>query len=131
MVDDHTGMREGISAIINSQPDMVVVGEAADGPEAIRQFSKFLPNVTLADVNLPSLGGFEVLGIIRKASPGARCIMITALNDGEMVREAFRAGAEAFLHKDMLRRELLTAIRAVHGGQKFIPRVIAELLKDK
>jgi DNA-binding NarL/FixJ family response regulator len=119
VVDDHAGVREGIRAVINSQTDMVVVGEATNGAEAIQEFKKLLPNVTLADVNLPVICGIEAMALIRAEFPRARFIVISALNDDDRIDQAFAAGAQAFLHKDKLRRELLPAIRAVHSGQRY------------
>src|SRR3954468_8676704 len=121
VVDDHAVVREGIRAVINSQPDMVVVGEAANGAEAIKEFKRLLPNVTVADVNLPVICGIEAVALIRAEFPQARFIVVSALNDNNRVDQAFAAGAHAFLHKDTLRRELLPAIRAVHNGQKYVP----------
>ncbi len=121
VVDDHAGVREGIRAVINSQPDMEVVGEATNGVEAIREFKRLLPNVTLADVNLPVICGIEAVALIRAEFPQARFIVISALNDDDRIQQAFAAGVQAFLHKDRLRRELLPAIRAVHKGQRYVP----------
>ena len=120
IVDNHAGVREGIRAVINTQPDMVVVGEAKDGLEAVRQFKKLLPNVTVSDVNLPVICGIEAIAKIRAEFPLARFIVISALDDDDRINEAFAAGARAFLHKDKLRRELLPAIRAVHSGQRYV-----------
>jgi DNA-binding NarL/FixJ family response regulator len=121
IVDDHAGVREGIRAVIDNQPDMTVVGEASNGVEAIQEFKKLLPNITLADVTLPVICGLEAVALIRKDFPQARFIVISALNDTDLAKKAFAAGAQAFLHKDMLRRELLSAIRAVHSGERYIP----------
>ena len=121
VIDDHAGMREGITAVVNAQPDMAVVGEAADGEEAIKRFRKHRPDVTLVDWNLPVIPGEEVLATLFTEFPDARFIVISAFNDDECLRRALSLGAQAYLHKDMLRRELLPAIRAVHQGQQYIP----------
>ena len=121
VIDDHAGMREGITAVVNAQPDMAVVGEAADGEEAIKGFRKHRPDVSLVDWNLPVIPGEEVLATLFTEFPEARFIVISALNDDECLRRALSLGAQAYLHKDMLRRELLPAIRAVHQGQQYIP----------
>jgi DNA-binding NarL/FixJ family response regulator len=128
VIDDHSGMREGISAVLNAQPDMVVVGEARDGREAIRCFRELRPDVSLVDWNLPILRGEEVITALSAEFPEARFIVITALNDDDCIRRALRLGAQAYLHKDMLRRELLPAIRAVHQGRRYIPEAIADRL---
>src|SRR5688500_8557070 len=119
IVDDHAGVREGIRAVIDTESDMVVVGEAADGAEAVKQFKKLLPSVTVTDVSLPVICGIEAVALIRKEFPRARFIVISAFNDEVRIKQAFGVGAQAFLHKDRLRRELLPAIRAVHKGQQY------------
>jgi DNA-binding NarL/FixJ family response regulator len=113
-------MREGISAVVNAQPDMMVVGEASDGQEAIHRFRALQPDVSLVDWNLPVVRGEEVLETLIREFPHARFIVITALNDDDSIRRALGLGARASLHKDMLRRELLPAIRAVHRGQPYL-----------
>ena len=123
-------MREGITAVVNAQPDMIVVGEAGDGQAAIQQFRALRPDISLLDWNLPILRGEDVLATLRAESPEARFIVISALNDDDCIRRAFSLGAQAYLHKDMLRRELLLAIRAVHKGQRYIPDKIANRLKN-
>lgn len=113
-------MREGITAIVNMQPDMIVLGEAGDGKEAIKQFRKLRPDICLLDWNLP-VGGEEVLSAVSVEFPEARFIVISALCDDDCVRRALCAGAQTFIHKDMLRRELLPAIRTVYQGKKYLP----------
>jgi two-component system NarL family response regulator len=131
VVDDHAGMREGINAVVNAQPDMMVVGEASDGREAILRFKALHPDVSLVDWNLPIICGEELLATLGAEFPEARFIVVTALNDDDSIRRALQLGAKAYLHKDMLRRELLPAIRAVHGGQQYIPQEIAARLNRK
>jgi len=123
-------MREGITAVVNAQPDMIVVGEAGDGQEAIQQFRALKPDVSLLDWNLPIIRGEEVLATIRAEMPQARFIVVSALNDDNCIRQALSLGAQSYLHKDMLRRELLPAIRAVNEGRLYIPDTIAKRLKN-
>ena len=130
LVDDHAGMREGISAVVNAQPDMMVVGEAADGHEAIQKFRELQPDVSVVDWNLPMVRGEEVLATLSKEFPNARFVVITALNGDDCIRQALDLGAQAFLHKNVLRRELLPAIRAVHEGHQYLPAEIANRLNE-
>ena len=122
-------MREGISAIVNAQPDMIVLGEASDGKEAIRQFKKLRPDICLLDWNLPVVCGEEVLSTVRTQFPEAHFIVISALSEDDCVRRALCVGAQAYIHKEMLRRELLRAIRTVYEGKKYLPEKIANRLK--
>jgi len=122
-------MREGITAVVNAQPDMTVVGEASDGQEAIERFRGLQPDVSLVDWNLPIVPGEEVISRLSAEFPQSRFIVITALNDDDCMRRALRLGALAYLHKDMLRRELLPAIRAVHQGHQYLPAEIANRVK--
>jgi len=131
LVDDHEGMREGISAVVNAQPDMMVVGEAADGHEAIQKFRELQPDVSVVAVSLQNIRGEEVLDTLNKEFPNARFVVITALNGDDCIRQALNLGAHAFLHEDMLRRELLAAIRAVHQGEKYLPDKIANWFKKE
>jgi len=121
VIDDHAGMREGISAVVNAQRDMKVVGEASDGQEAIQRFRALQPDVALLDWNLPAVRGEDVLATLGAEFPQARFIVITALSDGDCIRRALSLGAQGYLHKDMLRRQLVAAIRAVHQGQEYLP----------
>ena len=129
VVDDHAGMRDGISAMLNAQPDMVVAGEASNGQEAIEKFRNLQPDVSLVDWNLPLIRGDEVIATLKKEFSEARFIVITALNDSDCIRRAMSLGAQAYLHKDMLRRELIAAIRAVAQGQQYFPEQIVNHLK--
>jgi DNA-binding NarL/FixJ family response regulator len=129
VVDDHAGMRDGISAMLSAHPDMVVAGEASNGQEAIEQFRALQPDVSLVDWNLPIIRGDEVIATLIKEFPKAQFIVITALNDSECIKRAMTLGARAYLHKDMLRRELIAAIRAVAQGQQYFPEPIVSHLR--
>jgi DNA-binding NarL/FixJ family response regulator len=124
-------MREGICAVVNAQPDMIVVGEASEGQEALERFRALQPDVSLLDWNLPIVPGEEVLETLIKEFPKARFIVITALSDEDCIRRALCLGAQACLHKDMLRRELLPAIRAVHQGQRYTPNQVSNRQKQE
>jgi two-component system, NarL family, response regulator len=129
VIDDHVGMREGITAMVNAQADMTVVGQAGNGEEAIQQFKDLRPDVSLLDWNLPVVQGEEVLRTLNADLPKPRVIVMSALNAETCIRRALSLGAQSYLHKDMLRRELLPAIRAVHEGQQYMPEEIARLLE--
>jgi two-component system NarL family response regulator len=121
VIDDHAGMQDGISAILNAQPDIVVAGEASDGRQAIERFRELQPDVSLVDWNLPVIRGEEVIATLCREFPNARFIVITALSGDDCLQRAIELGAQAYLHKNRLRCELLGTIRAVHEGQQYFP----------
>jgi len=129
-VDDHPFLREGIVAMVREEPDMIVVGEASNGREAVEAFRKFRPDVTLMDLQLPEMNGIEATIAIRAEHPGARIIVLTTYNGDVRVRRALMAGAAGYVLKNMIRKELIEAIRAVHAGRKFIPQQIAVELAE-
>lgn len=131
IVDDHAAMREGMRAMISNQPDMTVIAEAANGQEAIELYRQRQPDITLMDLSLPLVSGVEAIRKIRVDSPNARIIVVTTFEDDALLFSAFDAGIEGYLLKDMLRKELLPAIRTVHGGQRYIPSVIASRLSKR
>jgi DNA-binding NarL/FixJ family response regulator len=117
-VDDHPVVREGIAALIGRQADMELVAEASNGLEAIEQFRLLRPDVTLMDLQMPEMSGIDALSAIRGEFPEARVIVLTSYAGDVQVSRALRSGARAYLLKDMLRKELLETIRAVHAGHK-------------
>jgi DNA-binding NarL/FixJ family response regulator len=124
-VDDHPVLREGIAAMLASEPDMVVVAEAGNGAEAIEQFRTHRPDVTLMDLQMPLVSGTDAILTIRQHFPEARIIVLTTYSGDAQVARALKAGASAYLLKGMLRKELVETIRTVHGGHKRIPPDIA------
>jgi DNA-binding NarL/FixJ family response regulator len=129
-VDDHPILREGIASIIQGEKDMVVVGEASNGREAIKVFRSKRPDVTLMDLQMPELNGIAAIATIRQEHPQARIIALTTYEGDVLTRRALKAGATGYILKDMIRTELLEAIRAVHLGRKYIPqKIAAELLE--
>jgi DNA-binding NarL/FixJ family response regulator len=127
-VDDHPMLRDGIAALIASQPDLEMVGEAADGREALEQFRKHRPDITLMDLQMPEMNGIDAIDAIRAEFPDARIIVLTTYAGDVQVTRAMKAGARAYLLKSLLRKELLDTIRAVHAGQKrLVPELAAEL----
>jgi DNA-binding NarL/FixJ family response regulator len=129
-VDDHPLLLEGIEALVSSQPDMELVAEAADGRQAIAQFRKYHPDVTLMDLQMPDMEGVDAIIAIHSEFPEARIIVLTTYTGDVQVLRALKAGARAYLLKGLLRKELLETIRAVHAGQKRIPPEVAAQLAE-
>ena len=129
-VDDHPLLREGIAALINNQPDMVLAGEAANGTEAIQLFKQLHPDVTLLDLRLPDMSGIDILIAIRSEFPAARVIMLTTFEGDVEIHRALQAGARGYLLKNMPPAELVDVIRQVHAGKKRIPPAIASQLAE-
>jgi two-component system, NarL family, response regulator len=124
-VDDHQLLREGIAAVVEGQPDMKLVGEATNGQEAIESFRRQRPDVTLMDLRMPDMNGIEAITAIRAEFPTARIIVLTTYAGDALAVEALRAGASGYLLKNLLRKELLETIRAVHAGRRRIPPEVA------
>lgn len=124
-VDDHPLLREGLSALINSQPDMILVHQASSGIEAIRKFRSFQPDVTLMDLRLPDMSGIDALIAIRTEFPAAQIIMLTTFEGDVEIQRALEAGARGYLLKSMPPESLANAIRRVHAGKKEIPAEVA------
>jgi len=117
-VDDHPLFRGGIAALLGTQPDMKLVAEASNGREAIEQFRAHRPDITLMDLQMPEMNGLEALMAIRREFPDARIIVLTTYKGDFQVLRAMQVGARAYLLKNLLDKELLGTIRAVHVGKK-------------
>jgi DNA-binding NarL/FixJ family response regulator len=122
-VDDHPLLREGIAALIGNQEDMELIGEASNGREAIDQFRKHRPDITLMDLQMPEMSGLDAISAIRGEFPDARIIVLTTHPGDVQVSRALKAGARAYILKDG--KELLDTIRAVHAGQKRLSAEVA------
>ena len=129
-VDDHPLLREGIAAIINNQPDMQMVAQAATGSEAIQMFRQHLPDVTLLDLRLPDMSGIDVLIAIRSEFPEARVVMLTTFEGDVDIRRALEAGARGYVLKNMPPKDLVEVIRQVNKGRKRIPADVAAQLAE-
>ena len=129
-VDDHPILREGIASIIHGEHDMVVVGEASTGREAIEVFRNKRPDITLMDLQMPDLNGIDAIVTIRHEQPQARIIVLTTYEGDVLARRALKAGATGYILKDLIRTELLDAIRAVYAGRRYIPQKIAAELAE-
>jgi DNA-binding NarL/FixJ family response regulator len=124
-VDDHQLLREGIAAVLDGQPDMVLIGQADTGREAIERFRDLRPDVTLMDLRMPDMNGLEAITAIRSEFPNARIIVLTTYAGDVQAASALKAGAAGYLLKNLVRRELLETIRAVHAGKRRVPPEIA------
>jgi len=129
-VDDHPLLREGIAAIINNQPDMQMVAQAATGSESIQMFRQHLPDVTLLDLRLPDMSGIDVLIAIRSEFPEARVVMLTTFEGDVDIRRALEAGARGYVLKNMPPKDLVEVIRQVNKGRKRIPADVAANLAE-
>jgi DNA-binding NarL/FixJ family response regulator len=129
-VDDHPLLREGIGTLINNEPDMQLVAEAASGREASQRFREHTPNVTLMDLRLPDMSGIDAMIAILTEFPEARIIMLTTFEGDVEIQRALEAGARGYLLKSMPPSELLDVIRQVHSGKKRIPPRIASQLAE-
>src|SRR6266436_4423572 len=129
-VDDHPLLREGLAAIINNQPDMVLVAQASNAQEAIQQFRKHQPDVTLMDLRLPDESGIDAMIAVRAEFPEARIVVLTTFEGDVEIQRALEAGARAYILKSLPPKELVEAIRQVHAGKKRIPAQIAAQLAE-
>ena len=128
VVDDHPIVREGIAALIGRQPDMIAIGEAADGDEAIQRYAALLPDVTLMDVQMPGTDGIHAIEAIRSLSADAAILVLTTYPGDAQAIRAIRAGAAGYLLKNSIRKELLDAIRSIHAGRRAVSPDIAHAL---
>ncbi|HEX7070011.1 MAG TPA: response regulator transcription factor [Rhodothermales bacterium] len=124
-VDDHPLLREGIAAVFDRQDDMRLVGQASNGREAIESFRRLRPDVTLMDLRMPDMSGIEAIAAIRAEFPNARIIVLTTYAGDAQATAALRAGAMGYLLKNMVRKELIETIRAVHAGRRRVPPEVA------
>jgi len=130
LADDHPLLRDGVAGLVADQPDMKLVGEASNGREAIDQFRKHRPDITLLDLQMPEVNGIDAILAIRGEFPEARIVVLTTYAGDTQILRALKGGAQAYLLKSALRRELLDTIRAVHKGQRRIPPEVAAQLAE-
>ena len=129
-VDDHPLLREGLAAIIDNQADMTLVAQAANAQEALQQFRKYQPDVTLMDLRLPDKSGIDALIAVRAEFPEARIIMLTTFEGDVEIQRALEAGARGYLLKNTPPKELVEVIRQVYAGKKRIPPQVASRLAE-
>lgn len=131
VVEDHNVVREGLVALLKVANGLEVVGQAADGADAVAQFRKHHPDITLIDLRLPRMSGVDVIERVRMETPQARFIVLTTYDGDEDIYRALKAGARAYLLKGMTSEELIGTIRSVHAGKSYIPPAIAERLAER
>ena len=129
-VDDHPIVREGIGAVIATQEDIISVGEAGDGETAVVQYRQLKPDVVVMDLRMPGKGGVDAIIQIRKEFPEARIVVLTTYEGDEDIHRALEAGAQAYLLKDTVRKDLVQTIRDVHAGQRRISPAMATRLAE-
>ena len=129
-VEDHPVFREGLSTIIGSQQDMLLVAQAANAVEAVAEFRRHRPDITLMDLRLPGANGTDTLIAIRGEFPKARIIMLTTSDSDGEIQRALRAGAAAYVLKSMPKNELLDVVRTVHAGGRHIPPEVAARIAE-
>jgi DNA-binding NarL/FixJ family response regulator len=118
IADDHALVREGIAVLVGTQPDMNLVAEASNGSEAIQQFRTHRPDITLMDLQMPEMSGFDAIVAIRGEFPEAKILVLTTYKGDVQILRALKAGAQAYLLKSTFHKELVETIRAVHAGRK-------------
>ncbi len=131
IADDHAVVREGLRALIDTEPGMELVGEASDGLEAVQKSAALEPDVILLDLVMPRKGGLEAIREIKEQNPRARILVLTSFAEDEKVFPAIKAGAQGYLLKDSSPRELLQAIRDIHQGQPSMhPTIARKLMRE-
>lgn len=128
VADDHYVVRMGITALVNTEADMEVVGEAADGHQAVEMFQRLNPNLVLMDLRMPAKDGIAATKEIRGANPNARVLMLTTYDGDTEIHRAMEAGAQGYVLKNSTGDKLIPALRAVAAGEKWIPKEIASRL---
>jgi two-component system, NarL family, response regulator len=126
--DDHPLIREGLAALVAGYPDITIVGEASDGIEAVQQFENLRPDVLLMDLQMPKMSGLEAIAAIRARHPSARIIVLTTYDTEHLASKALLSGAQAYLLKSSVRRELIDTIRAVYRGQRRVDPGVANAI---
>lgn len=131
LVDDHGVVRDGLKALLEAQPDIAVVGMAADGWEAISEAERLQPDVAVMDLTLPQLNGIDASELLLKRSPQTRIVILSMYHSSEHVCRALRAGAVGYVVKEAAGRELVDAVRAAFGGQHPLSRQISNAVLDR
>jgi len=130
LADDHTVVRDGVRALIERQPDMAVVGEAADGRECVRMAEEQSPDVVVMDIAMPNMNGIEATRRVLAANPRTEVVILSMHHDESYVLRSLKAGAKGYLLKDSLRSDIIEAIRAVTQGRSFLTRKVSRIMQE-
>jgi DNA-binding NarL/FixJ family response regulator len=130
VADDHPVVRNGLAGVIAQQPELALVAEAANGRQALEKYREHRPDVVLMDLRMPDMDGVSAIGAIREEFPDARILALTTYEGDVDIHRALEAGARGYLIKDMLLTDVLSAIRAVHRGERVIPMAVAAKLAE-
>ena len=131
VVDDHALVRQGVTAVVDREPDLSVVGEAGTGEEAVERYRALVPDVTVMDLGLPGIDGVLAMTRIRAEFPRSRFIALTVYEGDEDIHRALEAGAQAYLLKNVVPAQLVDTFRAVHAGLRRLPHELAERLSER
>jgi two-component system, NarL family, response regulator NreC len=130
LADDHTVVRDGLRALVEKQPDMAVIGEAADGRDTIRMAEEQSPDVIIMDIAMPNMNGIEATRRILASNPQTAVLMLSMHQDESYVLRSLKAGARGYLLKDSVRSDVIEAIRAVVHGRSFLTRKVSRILQE-
>jgi DNA-binding NarL/FixJ family response regulator len=130
IVDDHPVVREGLGAMLSTEPDIQLVGEAGTGAEALTMIAALRPSVVVVDLLLPDIGGAEIIRRVYGKSSDTGFVVLTSVAGDEEIYRALEAGARGYLFKDMARKELIQAVRAVHRGKRYIPAQVGAKIAE-
>lgn len=130
LADDHRILREGLKYLLNREPDMLVVGEAADGRQALMEFRRIKPAVVILDIAMPELNGIDVTRKIREEVPSVRVIILSMHYSSEFIYQGLEAGANGFVVKEAAAQELIQAVRAVFQGRRYLSQQVDDILID-
>lgn len=130
VADDHAIVREGLASLLAAQPDLSVIGTAADGRDALRQVAKLLPDVVIVDISMPQMNGIEAAREIRDRLPQTRLVILSMHSSVEHVFHALEAGAAGYVLKESAGKEIIDAVRAVHAGRRYLSPRVAEMMAD-
>jgi DNA-binding NarL/FixJ family response regulator len=131
LADDHPSLRDGLSSILNGQPDLKVVGEAGTGRQTVEQFKLTKPDVLIVDLRMPDGDGIQAIKELVAIDPAVKTLVLTTYDNEEDIFSALEAGARGYILKDTTREEIIEAVRQIHAGKRYLPAAIAARLADR